>query len=182
MVDAVNAINYARMMKVNVMSNSWGGVGFSQSVYDAIKSASDAGILFVAAAGNNGASNDGSNPVYPGSYDLPNVVSVAAIDNKDKLASFSNYGATHVHVAAPGVNIYSTYKGSSYKSLSGTSMAAPHVAGIAALMLSKYPQWSAEEVKTRLIKTSTPSAELNEKVSAQGRVNAADALNGSSTR
>lgn len=176
MVDAVNAINYARMMKVNVMSNSWGGVGFSQSVYDAIKSASDAGILFVAAAGNNGASNDGNNPVYPGSYDLPNVVSVAAIDNKDKLASFSNYGATHVHVAAPGVNIYSTFKGSKYKSESGTSMAAPHVAGIAALMLSKYPHWSAEEIKSRLIKTSTPVAELSDKVAAQGRINAAEAL------
>ncbi len=181
LVDGVNAINYARKMKVNVMSNSWGGVGFSQAIFDAVKAASDEGILFVAAAGNNGADNDGDKPVYPGSFDLPNIVSVAAVDNKNKLASFSNYGATKVHVAAPGVNIVSTYKKSSYKSLSGTSMAAPHVAGIAALMLSRYPNWTAEEVKSRLIKTSSQSSDLGAKSASHGRVDATAALDGKSS-
>jgi subtilisin family serine protease len=178
MTDAVNAINYARKMKVNVMSNSWGGGGFSQTVYDAVKAASDAGILFVAAAGNEGRDNDGRMPSYPASYDLPNIVSVAAIDNNEKLAKFSNYGATKVHVAAPGVNIFSTYKKSGYKSLSGTSMATPHVAGIAALMLSESPNLTAEEVKSRLIKTSAPAADLNGKVASQGRVDAKAAVTG----
>jgi subtilisin family serine protease len=178
MTDAVNAINYARKMKVNIMSNSWGGGGFSQTVYDAVKAASDAGILFVAAAGNDGKDNDGRSPSYPASFDLPNVVSVAAIDNNERLAKFSNYGATRVHVAAPGVNIFSTYKKSGYKSLSGTSMAAPHVAGIAALMLSESPNLTAEEVKSRLIKTSAPSANLSGKVASQGRVDATAAVTG----
>lgn len=178
MTDAVNAINYARMMKVNVMSNSWGGGGFSQTVYDAVKATSDAGILFVAAAGNDGKDNDGKSPSYPASFDLPNIVSVAAIDNNEKIAKFSNYGATKVHVAAPGVNIFSTYKKSGYKSLSGTSMAAPHVAGIAALMLSESPNLTADEVKSRLIKTSAPSANLSGKVASQGRVDATAAVTG----
>jgi hypothetical protein len=178
MTDAVNAINYARKMKVNVMSNSWGGGGFSQTVYDAVKAASDAGILFVAAAGNDGKDNDGSSPSYPASYDLPNIVSVAAIDNNEKLAKFSNYGATKVHVAAPGVNIFSTYKGGKYKSLSGTSMAAPHVAGVAALILSESSNLTAEEVKSRLIKTSASASALSGKVVSQGRVDATAAVTG----
>lgn len=175
---AVNGINYARMMKVQVMSNSWGGGGFSQTMYDAINEAGKQGILFVAAAGNDGQSNDGGMPTYPGSYDLPNIVAVAATDNRDGLAYFSNYGAKHVHVAAPGVNVYSTYMGSTYKSLSGTSMATPHVAGISALLLSEHPEWTVDVIKDRLIKTSTPVQSLHKKVMARGRVNVYNALNG----
>ncbi|MFN7684341.1 MAG: S8 family peptidase, partial [Oligoflexia bacterium] len=121
---AVESINYATMMKVNIMSNSWGGGGFSQALLESIQKARDAGILFVAAAGNDGRDNDSSN-TYPANYDVENVVSVAALDNQDNLASFSNYGRTKVHVAAPGVNILSTKKDGGYEVLSGTSMACP---------------------------------------------------------
>jgi subtilisin family serine protease len=173
---AVNAINYATQMKVKVMSNSWGGGGFSDVMYQAIQKAQAQGILFIAAAGNDGMSNDGENPTYPSSYDLPNIVSVAAIDNRDALAVFSNYGAKHVHVAAPGVNVYSTYMGSAYKSLSGTSMATPHVAGIATLLASEHPEWTFDVIKDRLIKTSTPVRMLGRKVMSKGRVSAYNAL------
>lgn len=175
---ATNAINYARMMKVKVMSNSWGGGGFSDVMYQAIQQVQEQGILFVAAAGNDGVSNDAENPTYPSSYELPNVVSVAAIDNRDSLAIFSNYGSKHVHVAAPGVNVYSTYMGSTYKSLSGTSMATPHVAGIAALLSSEHPEWTFDTIKDRLIKTSVPVKTLGRKVMAKGRVSAYNALYG----
>jgi hypothetical protein len=175
---AVNAINYARLMKVSVMSNSWGGGGFSQAMFDAIKAAQDQGILFVAAAGNDGLSNDGDSPTYPAAYDLANIVAVAATDNNDGLAPFSNYGVKRVHVAAPGVNIYSTYMGSAYQTLSGTSMATPHVAGISTLLFSEHPEWSYGEIKDRLIKTSTPARALRRKVMARGRVNAYNAMYG----
>jgi hypothetical protein len=175
---AVNAINYARMMKVRVMSNSWGGGGFSQAMFDAIKAAQDQGILFVAAAGNDGTTNDGDTPTYPSSYELQNVVSVAAVDNKGAIADFSNFGPKHVHVAAPGVNVYSTFMGSSYETLSGTSMATPHVSGISALLISEHPEWTAGEIKDRLIKTSTPASALRRKVMSKGVVNAWNAMNG----
>jgi thermitase len=175
---AVNAINYARMMKVNVMSNSWGGSGYSAALHDAIAQAGQQGILFVAAAGNDGVSNDGDSPSYPASFDLPNIVSVAAIDNRDTLADFSNHGVKRVHVAAPGVNVYSTYLGSAYKSLSGTSMATPHVAGISALLFSEHPEWTFDVIKERLIKTSTPVQQLRRKVMAGGRVSAYNAYSG----
>lgn len=175
---AVNAINYARIMKVNVMSNSWGGGGYSAAMADAITQAGQQGILFVAAAGNDGTSNDGDKPTYPGSYELPNVIAVAATDNRDTLASFSNFGTKHVHVAAPGVSVFSTYMGSTYKSLNGTSMATPHVAGIAALLFSEHPEWTYDIIKDRLIKTSTPVRALRKKVAAGGRVNAYNALYG----
>jgi subtilisin family serine protease len=147
-------------------------------MFQAIQQAQAQGILFVAAAGNDGTSNDGENPTYPSSYDLPNIVSVAAIDNRDGLATFSNYGSKHVHVAAPGVNVYSTYMGSSYKSLSGTSMATPHVAGIAALLTSEHPDWTFDTIKDRLIKTSVPVKSLGRKVMSKGRVSASNALYG----
>ena len=174
---AVESINYARMMKVNVMSNSWGGGGFSQTLKDAIEATKEAGIVFVAAAGNDSSNNDAS-PAYPASYDISNIISVAATDNRDNIARFSNYGAAKVHVAAPGVKIYSTTKNGGYNSFSGTSMATPHVSGIVALMLSAHPEWTYEEIKNRLIQTSEPVRGLRRKVVAKGRVNAYNAMNG----
>jgi subtilisin family serine protease len=174
---AVNAINYATKMHVNIMSNSWGGGGYSDALKNAISAAKDAGILFVAAAGNESNNNDG-NPTYPAGYQVDNVVAVAATDNQDKIASFSNYGASTVHVAAPGVKVYSTTKGGTYSVFSGTSMATPHVAGISALLLSANPGWSYAEIKDRLIKTSDPVPGLRRKVAAHGRVNAYNALKG----
>ncbi len=177
LADAVSSIDYARMMHVNVMSNSWGGGGFSQALKDAIVEAKNAGILFIAAAGNESNNND-SSPTYPAGYKEENVIAVAALDNQDRIASFSNFGAKTVHVAAPGVNVYSTVKGGKYNSFSGTSMACPHVAGVAALLKSANSDWDYNEIKRRLIATSDPIQELRNKVLAKGRVNAANAMNG----
>lgn len=176
LADAVESINYATLMNVDVMSNSWGGGGHSQTMEDAIKAARDKGILFVAAAGNDSSDND-SSPTYPAGYQVENVVSVAAIDNQDKLAYFSNWGRAGVHVAAPGVKIYSTVKGGTYKSYSGTSMATPHVAGVAALMMSIDSTLAYSDIKERLVKTSEPVRTLKRKVVAKGRVSAFNAVN-----
>ena len=131
--DAIEAINYAIDRKqhgvnVRVISASWGSTQNSKALEDAIRAAGEEGILFVAAAGNDSTDND-KRPHYPSSYDLPNVVSVAALDRNDELASFSNYGATSVHVAAPGREILSTWLGDHYREASGTSMATPYVSG-----------------------------------------------------
>ena len=143
--DAINAIEFAIQAKqafgatgganVRVLSNSWGSLSFSQALLDAVNAANAADMLFVAGAGNYGISNE-ILPFYPASYDAPNVVAVAATDNTDNLASFSNYGAS-VHLAAPGVDILSTTIGNTYAFASGTSMATPHVSGAAALVLSR---------------------------------------------
>ena len=175
---AVEAINYATMMKVNVTSNSWGGGGFSQSLYDAIDHARQAGILFVAAAGNEAHDLD-ERESYPASYAVDNVLTVAATDNRDKLGIFSNYGERSVHVAAPGVRIWSTVRDGGYASMSGTSMATPFAAGIAALMLSAHPDLGYADIKERMIRTSTPVPGLVGKVQAKGRLNAYNALHDS---
>ena len=144
--DAIHAIRFAVKTKeafaathgadIRILSNSWGGPGFSQALLDEVNAANAADMLFVAAAGNNGYSNDLFS-FYPASYDAPNVVSVAATTNTDDLAWFSNYGTSSVHLGAPGVDILSTTIGNTYAFSSGTSMAAPHVSGAAALVLSR---------------------------------------------
>lgn len=174
---ALNAIKYSTKMGAKVLSNSWGGGSYSETLHDAIKESSQAGALFIAAAGNDGTSND-VEPHYPSNYDLPNVVSVAATDNRDVIASFSNYGKRTVHVSAPGKNILSTVKGGGYATYSGTSMATPHVSGIAALIWGANPSWTAAEVKERLITTSKFVAGLKKKTVSKGRVNAYNAFHG----
>ena len=167
---ALAAIDYATKMGAKVISNSWGGGGYSETLKQAIQRSNDAGAIFVAAAGNESNNND-TNPTYPASYDVPNVLSVAAIDNRGQIASFSNYGAKTVHVAAPGVNIYSSITGSNYDSWSGTSMATPHVSGMAALLLAHEPNITGLQIKERIIATSRPLAGIRGKVRA-GFVNA----------
>jgi subtilisin family serine protease len=145
--DAINAIEFTIQAKnafaataaanVRVLSNSWAGGGFSQTLLDEIKKANDNGMLFVAAAGNDSANIDAV-PSYPAAYDAPNLIAVAATTNQDRLADFSNYGSS-VALGAPGVDIMSTTIGGNYDLLSGTSMATPHVAGAAALVLAKCP-------------------------------------------
>ena len=172
--NALKAIDYATKMGAKVMSNSWGGGGFSQTLLDSIKRSNEAGALFIAAAGNDSNNND-SNASYPASYDVANIISVAAIDNQGAKASFSNYGKRTVHVGAPGVNVYSS-TGGSYDSWSGTSMATPHVSGVAALVWAHEPNLTAVEVKQRLLSTARPIAGLKGKTKTGGLVNAYLAL------
>jgi subtilisin family serine protease len=178
--DAIEAINYAIDRKHNgvnlkVISASWGSNSYSKALEDAIRAAGEEGILFVAAAGNNGTSNDRS-PHYPSNYDLPNVVSVAALDRNDLLASFSNFGVKTVHIAAPGKEILSTWLNEEYREASGTSMATPYVAGVAALVLSSEPNLSVEKLRERLLKSVDKLDALNGKIESGGRLNAAKAL------
>lgn len=153
--DAITGIDYAVAQGARILSNSWGGGGFSAALRDSITAARDRGILFVAAAGNDGSDID-LTPDYPAAYPIDNVVAVAAIDRSDRLADFSNFGASTVHLAAPGVDIFSCTQSSdtSYDSFDGTSMAAPHVAGTAALILSAFPAASYADVRQRLVSGS----------------------------
>jgi subtilisin family serine protease len=173
--DAITCIQYAIDKGAHIMSNSWGGGGYSQALYDAIEAAKNAGILFVAAAGNSGVNTD-SSPHYPSSYTNANVLSVAATDHNDQLASFSNYGAVSVDVAAPGVAVYSTVPNNSYASYSGTSMATPHVAGLAALIKSTNPALDWSGLKAQILDTADPLAVLDGKVLTGGRINAYNAV------
>ncbi|ASD62057.1 S8 family serine peptidase [Bdellovibrio bacteriovorus] len=159
---ALKAIDYATSKGAKILSNSWGGGGYSETLKQAIERSNAAGTLFVAAAGNESNNND-SNPTYPATYDVPNVLSVAAIDNRGQIASFSNYGKTKVHVGAPGVNIVSSITGAGYDSWSGTSMATPHVSGMAVLLATAEPNLTGIEMKERIIATSKPLAGLRGK-------------------
>jgi subtilisin family serine protease len=171
LADAVEAIDYATKMNVDIMSNSWGGGGFSQTLEDAIKSAKAKGILFVAAAGNDSTNND-SAPHYPSNYQVDNVVSVAAHTHQDSLASFSCYGKRTVHVAAPGHNILSTTPNNTYKVYSGTSMATPHVSGVLGLFIAENGRQEVKAVRDRLMATTVPSGAYRKTTIAGGRVDA----------
>jgi subtilisin family serine protease len=181
--DAISALNFATTkvqegVNVKVTNNSWGGAPFSQDLSNAIDASGKAGILFVAAAGNN-SSNDDTTPFFPASYNLPNVIAVAASDNQDHLASFSDFGPNTIALAAPGVNITSTelrtnigpiFNPSGYGVLSGTSMAAPHVAGVAALAWSISPHSTVQDVKDALINGADKVSALSGLVSSGGRL------------
>lgn len=178
--DAIEAINYAidrkqKGVNVRIISASWGSTQYSKALEDAIRAAGEAGILFVAAAGNDGSSND-KRPHYPSNYDLPNVISVAAMDRNDQLASFSNFGAKTVHIAAPGKDILSTWLNEQYREASGTSMATPYVSGAAALVLASEPNLTVAKLRERLLKSVDKLDYLSDKVESGGRLNAAKAL------
>ncbi|CAN5520167.1 hypothetical protein BH20ACI3_BH20ACI3_09380 [soil metagenome] len=178
--NAIEAINYVIDRKragvnVRVISASWGTRLPSRALEDVIRRAHEAGILFVAASGNDGVNTD-QLPQYPAGYNLGNLISVAALNRKDELASFSNYGANRVHLAAPGSNVLSTWLGNGYEEHSGTSMATPMVAGVAALVLSKRPQLSVDELRSTLLRAVDKIFHLNEKVSTGGRISAAKAV------
>lgn len=156
--DAIAAIDYMVDLKINrgvnvrVANNSWGGGAYSPALLEAIERARDAGIVFVVAAGNSGADLD-LFPGYPASYEVSNVLSVAAIDRNQNLASFSNYGAEAVDVAAPGVEIVSTLPQGAYGALSGTSMATPHVVGGLALLFAHEPSLSVQQAIDRVLES-----------------------------
>ncbi len=157
--DAVMCLEYAVSMGAKVSNNSYGGEGYSQAMYDAIANARAIGHLFVASAGNFAEDND-IYPAYPASYDLDNVISVAAMDSGDDLAWFSNYGAATVDLGAPGVDVLSTLPGGNYGRKNGTSMAAPHVAGAVALLYGYFPASSYFQIRDRILGTARPVASL----------------------
>jgi len=183
--DAIEALNYAVNNGATISNNSWGGGGYSQSLRDALSNASARGHLFIAAAGNGGADGIGDDndvtPHYPSNYDLANVISVAATNSTDTLASFSNFGDVSVDLAAPGVKVYSTLPGNTYGSYSGTSMATPHVTGVAALIKSRFPSAGVAEVRTRILDSVDPQSTLTGKTLTGGRLNAAGALGTTTT-
>ncbi|MBA7602382.1 hypothetical protein ES703_09471 [subsurface metagenome] len=186
--DAVEAIGYAIDNGAKIMNVSWGGYDYSQSLYDAIANAGVAGLLFVAAAGNDYGNDNDFNPVYPASYDLDNIISVMATDQDDQMSFFSNYGATSVDVGEPGTDILSTtptYEtagmmvygiSTDYASLSGTSMAAPHIAGGCALVWSQYPSLPPKIVKGILLKAVEPVLASPRLCLSGGRINLHKAL------
>jgi subtilisin family serine protease len=187
LANAINAIEFAIQAKtifgdqanVRVLSNSWGGGGFSMALLDEINSANANNMLFVAAAGNSGSNNDVTSS-YPSNYDVPNVVAVAATDNKDNLASFSSYGLTTVDLGAPGVSVASTIRNGNYAYMSGTSMATPHVSGAAALILSRCDLNTAE-LKANILDNVDHKSSLAGKTVTGGRLNVYKAIVACST-
>ena len=185
--DAIRAIDYLTDLKLRhgirlvASNNSWGGGGPSQALADAIARSAMADILFIAAAGNNAGDNDGS-PTYPASFSTTAaagyeaVVSVASITDTGSLSTFSNTGRTSVDLGAPGSGILSTLPGSSYGVYSGTSMATPHVTGAVALYAASHPDATAEEIRTALLQSTTPTASLAGRTVTGGRLNVAAML------
>jgi thermitase len=153
--DAVECLDYVKSMKdagldVVATNNSWGGGAFSLAMLDAIEAQMESGILFVAAAGNSSGNSD-EQPILPASYFVPNVISVAATDEDDLRAGFSNYGRHTVHLSAPGVHVLSTLPAATYGSYNGTSMASPHVAGAAALLRAADPGLDWRGIKNLIL-------------------------------
>ena len=173
--NAILALNYATKMGAKITNNSWGGGSFSQALYDSIKAAGDSGALFIAAAGNDSRDTDAI-PSYPASYDLPNIISVAATTRTDSLSYFSNYGKTTVDLGGPGSDIYSTLPNNSYGTYNGTSMATPHVSGVASLLWSQNPGWTSNQVKAAILDKGDPLPALAGKTVTGKRLNAAKAL------
>jgi serine protease len=175
--DAIECIQFAVQAKqrfgasanVRVLSNSWGGGGFSQALLDAINSANSNNMLFVAAAGNANSNND-TTAFFPANYNAPNVLAVAATDNRDNKSSFSNFGATTVDLGAPGTSILSTVRNGGFAVFSGTSMATPHVSGAAALVLSRC-SLSTSALKANLMNNVDRISSLSGRTVSGGRLN-----------
>jgi len=167
---AVASIEYAVAIGADVINASWGGGPFSEALFEAVLTAAAADVLFVAAAGNDGSNNDVTQH-YPSNYDSPNVLAVAASDDNDEIAWFSNFGRETVDLAAPGAAVLSTLPGG-YGLFDGTSMAAPHVSGAAALILSVRPDLGAVELKNLLLSHVDPVVGLVPLTSAGGRLSA----------
>ena len=165
----------ARGVNIRAVNNSWGGSSFSQALHDIINAAGAVGIVSCCAAGNDN-SNDDAVPFYPSAFDSPYLISVAASDNNDNRASFSNYGAVSVDLAAPGVGILSTTPADSYESLNGTSMATPHVTGAIALLSSMEPGYGAAELKAHLLRNVDQLVQWNGLTLTGGRLNIAKSV------
>lgn len=183
--NAVKSIDYLIDLKTRyglnlvASNNSWGGGGFSQALLDAINRSRDAGMLFIAAAGNGGRDGVGDNndasAYYPASYNSDAIIAVAAITSSGAKSGFSNYGATTVDLGAPGSAVYSTLPGkqnaSAYGSYSGTSMATPHVTGAAALYASLHLGATAQQIKNAILSSTVATPSLAGRTVTGGRVN-----------
>lgn len=179
----VNALRYVVTLKNLYLSSggtaganivavnaSLGGGGFNSTFRTEIANAGAAGIVFVAAAGNDGTNND-TTPVYPASYDLNTIIAVASIHAGNARSEFSDYGVTSVDLAAPGTGIYSTTRGGAYGFQSGTSMAAPHVSGAIALVAAADPGLTATELRARVLDHVDPVPALDGLVATGGKLN-----------
>jgi subtilisin family serine protease len=166
------ALNYAVAHGSKISNNSYGGP-FSPVLYNAVRNARAYGHVFIAAAGNNGINNDGPGASFPSSFNLDNVLAVAATDKNDRLASFSDYDATTVDLAAPGVDILSTTPHNTYSVFSGTSMAAPHMTGVVALVWGLHPNWTYAQVIHQVLSTVDVLPGLRGKTVTGGRLDAA---------
>lgn len=172
---AINALEYAVANGARVSNNSWGGGTFSQALFDAIQAANSSGHLFIAAAGNDAINNDRT-AHYPSNYNLPNIIAVAATDQNDRLASFSNFGLQTVDIAAPGVSVFSTIRNNQYSLMSGTSMAAPFVSGAVGLILAQNFNLSVIEIKNQLLNNVDPVTSLSNNTVSGGRLNVYSAI------
>lgn len=178
--NAIRAVYYAVNNGATVLNNSWGGPTYSAALHEAVAYSYSAGALFVAAAGNAGMNNDAT-PMYPASYDVPNVVSIAATTDADYLAMFSNFGASSVDIGSPGVYILSTIPNDAFGTSSGTSMATPFVAGTAAQMKVEQPNMLGYQIRTILLSQFASVARLSGKVQTAGRLNTATSVTYSKT-
>jgi len=173
--DGVAAIRYATANGAHVINASWGGGGYSQALKEAIDEAAAQGIVVVCAAGNE-ATNSDRDPNYPSSYLSGNIISVGASTRSDRMATFSNYGARSVDVMAPGQSILGAFPGGSYGTLSGTSMAAPIVAGVVAMVKQRYPGENYAQTIQRVYRGAEKLPAFAGKCVTGGRVNLARAL------
>lgn len=174
---AVAAVYFAVNHGARVINASWGSDVPDQALADAVRYADQNGVVFVNAAGNDSVNND-LVPTFPGAYRTPNMLVVAAVDSNGNLASFSNYGARSVDIAAPGVSILSTYltRLGGRATLTGTSMATPFVTGVVSLLVGLHPNWNAEQLVQRILATAKPLASLAGRTVSGGMVDAAQAL------
>ena len=174
--DAIKCFEFALAKGARILNASYGGYYFSQTEFQAIQNLRDHGVLLVA-AGNESRDNDAT-PSYPASYDLHNILSVAAVDRADNRAGFSNVGRTRVHLGAPGVEIFSCWTGSdaAYNTIDGTSMATPHVVGAAALVLAHHPGATLTEVRRRILNGVVIIPSLTNRTITGGRLNVFNSL------
>lgn len=182
--DAIECLDYAREHGATVINASWGGPGKSAALEAAIEMLAEDGIILVAAAGNEAQNLDGRSKSYPSSFTTENILSVAATTRVDALANYSNYGEESVDLAAPGSAIFSTWHESdrAYQTISGTSMAAPHVAGAVALLRALYPSAPYDDLIDTLLKSTDPIETLDAITVTGGRLNIGNAVNQSATQ
>ncbi|MBY0451987.1 MAG: S8 family serine peptidase, partial [Bdellovibrionaceae bacterium] len=170
-INAIKAILYAADNGAQIISASWGSPEFVQALSDAVQYAAGKNVLFVAAAGND-KTNVEKKAFYPAGFKLPNVISVAASSSSNARADFTNYGKSAVHVAAPGVDIYSTSMGKSYETKSGTSMATPIVSGVAALIRSIQPNLTVTDLRNAVLNATVDVGSWKNYVATDGLIQA----------